>query len=1069
MPSKTARPRTSSSSTHEDSSPRSVADTGWRVHTDFTTAFARALTVDSPMVARGPPPLSGRDEERQLLDRLVNDVRDGRSAVVVIRGEAGVGKTALLHYCAGQASGFRIAQIAGVEAEMELPFAGVHQLCAPMLGRLDDLPGAAAGRPERRVRAVVGGRAGPLPRGPCCAEPVVGGRGGSGPCSVSSTTRSGWTAPLARCSDSSRDGCWRSRWRSCSPLASRVIRTSSTACRRCTSGGLDDGHARALLARALPGRLDDRVRDRILAETRGNPLALLELPQGMSAAELAGGFELPAAGDVPGHIEDHYLRRARALPEATQRLMLLAAADPVGDAGLVWRAAQALGIEASALAAAEDADLLEIGAQVRFRHPLVRSAAYRSATVEERRAVHLALAQATDPELDPDRRAWHLAAATAGPDEEVATELERSAGRARARGGLAAAAAFLQRAAALTGEPKRRTDRALAAADLGVRAGAFDAARGMMAAAEVGPLDELQRARLDLLRAEASYSESRGSAAPALLLRAAQTLEPLDRQLARETFLDAWSSALFAGGLAGSAGLHEVSREIRAGGGPADGMRPSDVLLDGFSLAFTDGRSAAAPVLERAAIGYAGEDVSVEEALRWGWLATAAAVMVWDYDTCLEVATRGVQLAREAGALAVLAVSVNVMAQAVALGGDFGRAKLLVAEADNVTEATGARVAPYGALVLGGLQGRDAHASSLIDATIDEFTAGGQGTAVQYARWARSVLLNGLGRYREAMAAAKEASDDTPELFVSVWAAIELLEAASRCDDAGAGARCARAHPGRHGSGPHRLGARDRRAVPGASKRGGGLRRPLPGGDRAARPHAATPGAGPRSPALRRVAPPREPSGRRACSAAGGPRAVHRDRDGGVRRARPGRAPGDRREGAEANGRDARRPHRAGVADRAARARRAVEPRDRCAALPEPAHGRMAPPQGVQQTRDPLPPGARKRAAQLRIRADVCLSSAVRKHLDDATTERSLEVAVDVQAKLLEPRGPGLLRGPPEQLEEIGQRRRELAVGGQRHLVHVCLRPRQRLVSKRASRAAIASTSSSSWSSAITG
>ena len=548
--------------------------------------------------------------------------------------------------------------------------------------------------------------------------------------------------------------------------------------------GLNDGHASALLARTLPGRLDDRVRDRILAETRGNPLALLELPQGMSAAELAGGFELPAAGDVPGHIEDHYLRRARALPEATQKLMLLAAADPVGDAGLVWRAAQTLGIEASALAAAQDADLLEIGAQVRFRHPLVRSAAYRLATVEERRAVHLALGQRTDPELDPDRRAWHLAAATPGPDEEVATELERSSGRARARGGLAAAAAFLQRATALTSEPKRRTDRALAAADLGVRGGRVrcgsrdDGGRRGWAARRAPARAAGHAARRGVVRRE-SWQRRSGAAPPSCPDARAAGSAARSRDVSRCMELRAvrWRARRLHG-------LHEVSREVRAGEGAPDGARPSDVLLDGFSLAFTDGRSAAAPVLALAATGYAGDDVSVEEALRWGWLATAAAVMVWDYDTCLGVATRGVQLAREAGALAVLAVSVNVMAQAVALGGDFGRAKLLVAEADNVTEATGARVAPYGALVLAGLQGRDANGASLIEATIDEFTAGGQGTAVQYARWARSVLLNGLGRYREAMAAAKEASDDTPELFVSVWAAIELLEAASRCDNA---------------------------------------------------------------------------------------------------------------------------------------------------------------------------------------------------------------------------------------------------------------------------------------------
>ena len=734
------------------------------------------------MAARGPPVLLGRAGERETLDRLLDNVREGQSAVLVARGEAGVGKTALLQYCARQASGFRIAHIAGVEAEMELPFAGLQQLCAPMFDRLDALP-----EPQRdALKVALGQSPGDTPDRFLVAMAALN--------LLSAVAEE---RPLLCVVDDAQwlDGASR---QVLGFVARRLVAESVAivlAAREPGNShefeglpnapvtGLAESHARALLARVIPGRLDDRVGDRILAETRGNPLALLELPHGMSAAELAGGFELFGASDLPGHIEGHYARRVSALPERTQRLMLLAAADPVGDATLVWRAAQALGIESSALAPAENADLLEIDAQVRFRHPLVRSAVYRSARVEERRAVHLALADATDRDFDPDRRAWHLAAAAPGPDDEVAAELERSAGRARARGGLAAAAAFLKRAVALTRDPKRRTDRALAAADFGVRAGAFDSARGMIAAAEVGPLDELQRARLDLVRAEAAYSESRGNAAPALLLRAAKSLEPLDPRLARETYLDAWSSALFAGGLATSASLQEVSREAQAAGTPAEGSRPSDALLDGFSLAFTDGRSAAAPVLEQAATGYAGDDVSIEEALRWGWLATAAAVMVWDYETCLAVAMRSVQLAREAGALTVLAVSVNVWAQALVLGGEFGRARLLVAEADNVTDATGARVAPYGALVLAGFEGREDRASSLIDATIDEFTAGGQGTAVQYARWSRSVLLNGQGRYREAMDAAQEASDDTPELFVSVWAAVELVEAACRCDN----------------------------------------------------------------------------------------------------------------------------------------------------------------------------------------------------------------------------------------------------------------------------------------------
>ena len=715
-----------------------------------------------------------------MLDRLLENVRGGQSAVLVIRGEAGVGKTALLHHCARQASGFRVARIAGVESEMELPFAGLHQLCAPILGRLGALP-----EPQQAALGVALG----LSSGAAPDRFLVA------LASLSLLAEVAAERPLLCLID---DAQWldAASAQVLGFVARRLLAESvaivfavrdPTDERELASlpelilAGLPEEDARALLATVIRGRLDERVRERLVAETRGNPLAILELPRALAAPHLPGVSESEGADALPGRIEQSFLQRLESLPERARRLLLVAAAEPIGDPLLLLRASERLGIAVDAADAAADG-LLVVSERVTFRHPLVRSAVYRSAGAEERRAAHLALAEATDRDADPDRRAWHLAAATAGPDEDVALELERSAGRAQARGGLAAAAAFLQRAVALTADPTRRADRALAAAQASLGAGTFDVARGLLATAEVGPLDELQRARLDLLRAEASYSESRGSDAPALLLRAAKTLEPLDSQLARETYLDAWSSALFAGAFASTASMHEVSREARAARRPVAHPRPSDQLLDGFALALTDGRSPAAPVLEQAATGFAGSDVSIEEVLRWGWLATAAAVMVWDYETCLAVATRGVQLAREAGALTVLAVSVNVNAQAVALGGDFGRAALLVAEADSVTEATGARVAPYGALVLAGLQGRAAEASGLIDATIEECTAGGQGTAVQYARWAHSVLLNGLGHYQEAMTAAQDASDDTPELFVSVWAAIELLEAATRSD-----------------------------------------------------------------------------------------------------------------------------------------------------------------------------------------------------------------------------------------------------------------------------------------------
>jgi DNA-binding CsgD family transcriptional regulator len=734
------------------------------------------------MVERHPPVLVGRASEREALDRLLENVRGGQSAVLVMRGEAGVGKTALLQHCARQASGFRVARIAGVESEMELPYAGLHQLCAPMLGRLGALP-----EPQQAALGVaLGLSSGAAPNRFLVALAAL-----------SLLAEVAAERPLLCFVD---DAQWldAASGQVLGFVARRLLAESVAivfAVREPTDerelvglaelalGGLPEEDARALLATVIPGRLDERVRDRLVAETRGNPLAILELPRALAATHLPGGFALEGAYALPGRIEESFLRRLESLPEEARLLLLVAAAEPVDDPLLVWRAAEQLGIGFSAATADATEGLLAIGERVIFRHPLVRSAVYRSAAVQERRAVHLALAEATDPQVDPDRRAWHLAAAAAGPDEQVALELERSAGRAQARGGVAAAAAFLQRAVALTGDSARRADRALAAAEASLQAGMFDVARRLLATAEVGPVDELQRARLDLLRAEAAYSESRGSEAPALLLRAAKTLDSLDPKLARETYLDAWSAALFAGRLASTGSLHHVSREALARPRPAGPQRPSDLLLHGFSLAFTDGRSAAAPVLERAATGFAGKNVTVEEVLRWGWLATAAAVMVWDYETCVAVASRGVVLARESGALAVLAVSVNVLAQTMALGGESRSAASLIAEADSVTEATGTQVAPYGALVLAGLQGREAEAAAVIDATIHDATAGGQGTAVQYAHWARSVLLNGLGRYQEALAAAQDASDDTPELFVSVWALSELIEAAARSEE----------------------------------------------------------------------------------------------------------------------------------------------------------------------------------------------------------------------------------------------------------------------------------------------
>jgi DNA-binding CsgD family transcriptional regulator len=729
------------------------------------------------MAARPASMLLGRAAERQLLERLLGNVRGGQSVVLVVRGEAGVGKTALLQDCAEHASGFRVERNAGVESEMELPFAGLHQLCAPMLDRLDSLS-----QPQRAALGVALG----LSSGPTPDRFLVA------LATLSLLSEVAASRPLLCVVD---DAQWldAASRQVLGFVARRLLAESVAIVFAVRDGsdvrelaglpelvlrGLDDVVARALLATAIPGRLDERIRDRLVAEARGNPLAILELPRGLAATQLPGGFSLQAGGALPGRIEESFMRRLDELPPQTRQLLLIAAAEPVGDPALLWRAATLSGITGTALEPASSTGLLDVGARVRFRHPLVRSAVYRSASDPERRSAHGALADVTDGALEPERRAWHRAQAASGPDDDVAAELERSAGRAQARGGVAAAAAFLGRAAELTVDAGRRADRMLAAAQLSLQAGAFDSADGLLAAAQASPLDELGCARVDLLHAEIAYAQNRGRDAPELLLRAARRLEPLDVRLSRETYLDAWSAALFAGRLACRGSLLDVSRAVGSAPAAPQPPRPSDLLLEGFALVFTEGRGAAAPVLRRAATAFAGGDVAVEEVLRWGWLATAAAVYVWDYDTCLAVATRGVQVARDCGALEVLAVSLNVLGQAVALGGDFGRTAQLIAEADAVTEATGTSVAPYAALVRAALRGREADGS-----TVEAATAGGQGTAVQYAHWARAVLMNGLGRYDEALAAAVQASDDTPELFVSMWSLSELIEAAVRTGD----------------------------------------------------------------------------------------------------------------------------------------------------------------------------------------------------------------------------------------------------------------------------------------------
>ena len=718
-----------------------------------------------------------RKQERAALDDLLDDLRAGRGRALVLRGEAGVGKSALLEYAVGAAADMRVARTVGVESEMELAFAGLHLLCLPLLDRLEGLPG-----PQRDALEVAFGlREGAVPDRFMVALAVL---------TLLSETAD--DQPLLCVID---DAQWldRASAQALAFAARRLLaepvglvfsmREPSEQFRGLAElevRGLSDQDARTLLRSVVRFRLDETVQDRILAETNGNPLALLELPRGLDPAQLAGGLGLVGAQPVPARIEQGFRRRLGALPADTRSLMLVAAADPVGDTALVWQAAGRLGIPASAAEPAQVDGLLETGARVRFRHPLVRSAVYSGASLPERRAAHRALAEVTDRDRDPDRRAWHLAAAALGPDEGVAAELERSAGRAQARGGVAAAAAFLQRAVELTGEPGRRSERAVAAAQASLQAGALDAAAKLLATAAAGPLDEIQGARAALLRGQVAFASGAGSDAPALLLKAAKQLEPLDAALASQTYLEAWFAAVYAGRSAGAGDLHEVSQAARSALPPAGETRPADLLLDGLSALVTDGRAQAAPMLRQAARAFAEDDIPLTERLRCSRIALAAAALVWNDEHWRAILARDVLACREAGMLTQLALYLGPMAVMAIWRGDLASAASLAAEEEALAAATGARFVPHAALILAGFRGNEPEAAPLIEAVSAAAQAAGQGSGVQMSQWITAVLCNGLGRYEAALAQAQQAAEQAPELYLSMWVLPELIEAASR-------------------------------------------------------------------------------------------------------------------------------------------------------------------------------------------------------------------------------------------------------------------------------------------------
>ena len=719
--------------------------------------------------------LVGRSDECRLLERLLDDVKAGHARALIVRGEPGIGKTALFDHVIASAGGFQIVRATGIESEMELVFAGLHQLCAPLLGGLPLLP-----EPQRDALGIAFGLAlGSAPDRFLIGLALLG--------LLSDVAEQ---VPLLCVID---DTQWldRASVHALSFVARRLL--ADRVCllfgtRQPTEDlrglpelvvmGLGDLDARALLASVVRGPLDDQVRDRVVAETHGNPLALLEWPRGLSPAELAGGFGMPRLLPFAGQIEESFRRRWRDLPTLAQLFMTVAAAEPTGDAVLVRHAVRRLGVADTDASPAIDTGLVEVGTTVRFRHPAVRSVAYAAAAISDRRDAHQALADVTDPVAAPDRRAWHRALSVPGPDEEVAAELERSASSAQARGGLAAAAAFLERSAALTLDPEQRAHRMIAAAAAYLEAGAADSASKLLAAAEAGPIDEFCRAQVESLRGDAASGWGHIGGATDVLLSAARRLEQIDVRLARDTYLGAILVADQASDLTQGATVVDAALAARAAPTLTGGGDPHDLLLDGLALAHSDGPAAAAPLLREALTTFAAVQLSPGE----GWLlgpALTAAALLWDYDAFYSLGARFLQVARDLGALRTLPWALGSRAQAHVWSGDLATAASLVAEMQSALEATGDSTAPWAVADLAAWRGREAEAKSAIAAGIDHALAHGQGGAIKVARSAEATLLNGLGQFEGALIAARKAT--SRPLHRSAYLALrELVEAAVR-------------------------------------------------------------------------------------------------------------------------------------------------------------------------------------------------------------------------------------------------------------------------------------------------
>jgi DNA-binding CsgD family transcriptional regulator len=713
---------------------------------------------------------------------VLDAVRGGVSSTLVLVGGLGVGKTVLLEYAIDAAPDMQIVAVTGVQSEIGMEFAALHQLLLPFPPTLDVLPS-----PQRdALRVAFGLEAGPPPDLFLVGLAVL-----------TVLSHAVQEQPLLCVID---DAHWLDA-ESAQVLAfvarrlyaDRVGMIIAVGERGVTQqfddlpsvevGPLPDAEAAELLRSVAGAPLNEQLVSRILADTQRNPLALVELSAEFDVAQLAGLAALPEPLPLSDRLERRFLRQVRGLPADSRAFVLLAAADPAPERSRLWRAAVLAGIDPDAAAAdAESAGLLEFpGAWVRFRHPLIRSAVYHGATDGERRRAHLALADVSNSgsDLDEGRRAWHRAAATTVPDEDVATELDRAAARARGRGGYWAQVALLRRSVELTPDEGRRAQREVALAGAEFASGRPDTAHDLLDHAMPRLTDDMTRGQATQLTGIILYIQGKSAEAARVLAAAARAFGP-DAVAARSAIL----SALLAAQWAGPEQTRTIAAAARSFPRPA-GSAPtvSDLLLDGFATRFTAGYAEAAGPLRAAIAALLADDLDPVTGLRYFELGAVAAGSLWDDQAFHDIAERWANTARTLGALTVLPLALAFQTMSAWLAGRFDDADARLAEMSEVIAASHSPpmlgTDSRGQGILLAYRGRTDQARAAGAAQVRESTARGQRLPADQGRYIVAVADLCARDYNAAVAAALPVIEDDPA-FIAETALPELVEAAVR-------------------------------------------------------------------------------------------------------------------------------------------------------------------------------------------------------------------------------------------------------------------------------------------------